>query len=422
MIQFLKDCIALLIDYSFYYPLFMSYVWMAGGVYYYYRHERHTTAAVAQPPRLASYPRVSIIIPCFNEEEQVRDTVEFALAQQYPDFEVIAVNDGSKDGTGAILDAMAAQEARLRVIHLAKNQGKAVALNTAALLADGEFLVCIDGDALLDHHAVTWLMLHFSTGPRVAAVTGNPRIRNRTTLLGKIQVGEFSSVIGLIKRAQRTYGRLFTVSGVLCAFRRSALHQAGYWSTDMLTEDIDVSWKLEVNHWDVRFEPNALVWILMPETLKGLWQQRLRWSMGGTQVLRKNFNILKMWRKRRMWPVYIEYAMSVFWAYTMLMVFMLWLAGLVFELPREAQVSSLIPAWSGIVIGTTCLFQFTIAGMLDERYDPRLGRNIYWMIWYPLVYWLINVTTTVVAVPRVLMRRRGRRARWISPDRGYVLK
>src|SRR5690606_1756376 len=110
--------------------------------------------------------------------------------------------------------------------------------------------------------------------PRVGAVTGNPRIRTRSTLLGRIQVGEFSSIIGLIKRAQRTYGKVFTVSGVMACFRRSALHDVGYWDPHALTEDIDVSWRLEIRHWDVRFEPNALCWILMPETLQGLWRQR----------------------------------------------------------------------------------------------------------------------------------------------------
>ena len=84
-------------------------------------------------------------------------------------------------------------------------------------------------------------MWHLANGPRVGAVTGNPRIRNRSTLLGRLQVGEFSSIIGLIKRAQRIYGRIFTVSGVIAGFRISALHQVGYWNTDMVTEDIDVS-------------------------------------------------------------------------------------------------------------------------------------------------------------------------------------
>ncbi len=95
--------------------------------------------------------------------------------------------------------------------------------------------------------------------------------------MGKIQVGEYSSIIGLIKRTQRIYGNVFTVSGVIAAFRRSATAEVGYWSDDMITEDIDISWKLQLNQWAIFYEPRALCWILMPETLKGLWKQRLRW-------------------------------------------------------------------------------------------------------------------------------------------------
>jgi biofilm PGA synthesis N-glycosyltransferase PgaC len=110
---------------------------------------------------------------------------------------------------------------------------------------------------LLDPYATHWLVSHLIDSSRVGAVTGNPRIRNRSTLLGKLQVGEFSSIIGLIKRAQRVYGRIFTVSGVIAAFRKSALHDVGYWNTDMVTEDIDISWRLQMRHWEIRYEPNA---------------------------------------------------------------------------------------------------------------------------------------------------------------------
>ena len=95
-----------------------------------------------------------------------------------------------------------------------RRKSTAVALNTAALIAKSEFLMCIDGDAILDPDSIPWLLKHFETGPRLGAVTGNPRIRTRSTLLGRLQVGEFSSIVGLIKRTQRIYGRLFTVSGV----------------------------------------------------------------------------------------------------------------------------------------------------------------------------------------------------------------
>ena len=169
--------------------------------------------------------------------------------------------------TQAQLEAWAAHHPRLRVVHLARNQGKALALQAGALLARHELLLCIDGDALLDPHAAAWMVRHFQRDPRLGAVTGNPRIRNRSTLLGRLQVGEFSMIVGLIKRAQSQLGGLFCVSGVIGCFRRSALHAVGYWDPTRLTEDIDITWRLQRSDWRVIYEPHALVWILMPETL-----------------------------------------------------------------------------------------------------------------------------------------------------------
>src|SRR3546814_6139358 len=150
----------------------------------------------------------------------------------------------------------------LRVIHLVQNQGKAMALRMGALAASGEYLVCIDGDSILDPDAVSYLVAPLVNNPRVGAVTGNPRVRTRSTLIGRIQVGEFSSIIGLIKRTQRVYGQLFTVSGVCTAFRRQALDEVDYWSLDMITEDIDITWKTQREQWPVFYEPRALCWLL----------------------------------------------------------------------------------------------------------------------------------------------------------------
>ncbi|MDP1238509.1 glycosyltransferase family 2 protein, partial [Klebsiella pneumoniae] len=86
-----------------------------------------------------------------------------------------------------------------------------------------------------------WMIRHMLENPTIGAVTGNPRIRTRSTLLGRMQVGEFSSIVGLIKRTQQIYGRLLTVSGVVVMFRKHAIEDVGYWSNDMLTEDIDIS-------------------------------------------------------------------------------------------------------------------------------------------------------------------------------------
>ena len=243
-------------------------------------------------------------------------------------------------------------------------------------------------------------MRHFAADPEVAAVTGNPRIRNRSTLLGRVQVGEFSSIVGMIKRAQQNFGSLFTVSGVITAFRRAAVHQVGYWSPDMLTEDIDITWKLQRAGWKVRFEPNALVWILMPETLRGLWKQRLRWAMGGAQVLRKNLDVVLHSRQSFMWPLLAEMCASVFWSYLLVLLTLLWLASLVLPAGTlPALGSPLVPRGGGLILGATCLLQFAFSKWLDSRYERGLGRYYYWMIWYPFVFWIINIAATVVGLP-----------------------
>ncbi|MFO1377435.1 MAG: poly-beta-1,6-N-acetyl-D-glucosamine synthase [Steroidobacteraceae bacterium] len=407
--------------YVYYYPLFMSCLWMMGAALFYWRFERRDPAFSEPPPRPGA-PPISVVIPCFNEGPHAEETIRHALALQYPDFEVIAVDDGSHDNTGAILDALVPRNPRLRVVHHARNQGKAMALRAGALLAQHEILLCIDGDALLDPHCGHWMVRHFVDDPDVAAVTGNPRIRNRSTLLGRVQVGEFSSIVGMIKRAQRSFGALYTVSGVITAFRRSAVHQVGYWSPDVLTEDIDITWKLQRAGWDVLFEPRALVWILMPETLRGLWKQRLRWATGGAQVLRRNAGVILHPTQNHLWPLLFEALLSLLWAYALLVMVVLWLGGLLLPHGWLPLVRSpLLPEWSSALLGAVCLLQFAISKWFDSHYDSGLGRNYYWMVWYPLVFWLITTAATVVGCPRALRHRRGRRARWTSPDRGAHL-
>ncbi len=409
------------LNFVFYYPLFMSYLWMMGALIFYWKERKDPP--YQQPKALESYPMVAVLVPCFNEGDNAEETITHALGLDYPNFEVIAINDGSSDNTAEVLNRLAEQHEKLRVVHLAQNQGKAMALQAGSLMTEAEILIGIDGDALLDSHAATWMVRHFQQDPTVAAVTGNPRIRTRSTLLGRIQVGEFSSIVGMIKRAQRSFGRLFTVSGVITAFRKSAVHEVNYWSPNMLTEDIDITWKLQRAGWDIRFEPNALVWILMPETFTGLWKQRLRWAMGGAQVLLKNLDVFFKPKLNFLWPLMFELCLTLVWSYLMLLLAILWVVHFVFPLGQLSGISSpFLPYGSGILLGATCLIQFALSKWMDSRYEPNLGRNYYWMIWYPFVFWLITITATIVAFPKVLRRGSEKRARWVSPDRGIRIQ
>jgi biofilm PGA synthesis N-glycosyltransferase PgaC len=406
-------------NFVFYYPLFMAYLWMTGGILHFLLVEWKDRGGKV-PELTGTHPKVSVVVPCFNEADNIREVIACLDQIDYPNYDIIAVNDGSRDQTGAILNELVDIYPKLTVIHQNKNEGKAVGLTTAAVVSDAEFLMCIDGDSLLDKFAVKWMLRHFKD-PRVGAVTGNPRIRTRTSLLGRMQVGEFSCIVGLIKRTQQMYGRLLTLSGVVSMFRKEAVRDIGYWSSEILTEDIDISWKLQVNGWQIHFEPRALSWILMPETLKGLYKQRLRWAEGGIQVLFKYAGTVLARRKLMMVPIFLEYTTSVAWAYCMLFTIASSLVGAVMSIAHGTGDTShfaLLPHGKTLLIFGTCCIQMLLGCLLDHEYDAGLLRYFVDTIWFPVAFWAINLIASVVALPRVILRRHPARARWVSPDRG----
>jgi biofilm PGA synthesis N-glycosyltransferase PgaC len=155
----------------------------------------------------------------------------------------------------------------------------------------------------------------------------------------------------------------------------------------------------------------------MPETLRGLWKQRLRWAMGGIQTMLRYTSQLLRPRNWRMWLIYLEYMTSVVWAYAMALVL---LVSLVRPLLPDDSLwhSALLPHWQGTLLAMTCIMQMLLSLWIDRRYDRDLMRYFAGTIWYPIAFWTITMATTVIALPKVLIRRRGKRAVWTSPDRG----
>lgn len=187
----------------------------------------------------------------------------------------------------------------------------------------------------------------------------------------------------------------------------------------MITEDIDISWKLQLRHWDIFFEPRALCWILMPETLKGLWKQRLRWAQGGAEVFLVNLRKILRWEHHRMWPLFLEYALSTLWAFAYAVTVLLFIISSLTPLPANLTVTSLFPPeFTGLLLGVMCLLQFLVSLYIERRYERNVASSLFWIIWFPMVYWMIGLFTTLVAFPKVMLKRQRSRARWISPDRG----
>ena len=134
--------------------------------------------------------------------------------------------------------------------------------------------------------------------------------------------------------------------------------------------------------------------------------------MGGAQVLLKNLDAALDPAQRPLWPLLLEICVSVLWSYPMLLLTAVWLArARAAGRDRAGDRLAADPAGRRVVLGATCLLQFAFSSWLDGRYDRGLGRNLFWMIWYPLVFWLINCAATVVAYPEGARARPGPRAR-----------
>ena len=205
-----------------------------------------------------------------------------------------------------------------------------------------------------------------------------------------------------------------TVSGVCVAYRKRALMECGFWDRDMMTEDIAVTWKLEKNFWDVRYEPRALCWMLVPETVKGLWKQRKRWASGGLEVIFRHHDIWHSWKRRRMTPIYLEQVCSFFWSVCWLI---LTIILIIMEFNSQHVFTEYL--WKSQFLSFVCLLQFGVAMWLEQHYDKNIIKSTWSVIWYPLVYWYVNVFITLAALLKAILPKK-KLATWKSPDRGIT--
>jgi len=394
-----------LLTYFAWYPIASSAMWIYTSIIYWRRREHGQPDRLQEFYRLERIPRVSFVIPAFNEEANIRETVAGVLAVDYPDFEVVVIDDCSTDGTLGLLEPLAAA-GRIRLVRKRVNEGKALALNDALPLCTGELLLVMDADAIPHPDILKAMVPHFRS-PRVAGVTGNPRVVNRGSFLAKLQAIEFASIISLMRRAQRVWGRIMTMSGVVGLFRREALQDVGYYSPEMATEDIDITWRLQIRHWDIRYESRAVMWMRVPQSLQGLWRQRRRWALGLSQVLHRHWRTVLRWEHRRFWPVLVEANLSVAWAYTYVALGLVWLVS--YSLGYPPRGVSPIPNFWGMLIATVCVLQLITGVILDRDYDRTLPRFFVLAVFYPLVYWILMAVITVVTHPLGLNVNRQKR-------------
>ncbi|MEI8271917.1 MAG: glycosyltransferase [Paludibacter sp.] len=241
------------------------------------------------------YPKVSIIVPAYNEEVNAVRTVDYLLKATYPDIEVIFVDDGSKDSTFDIVSKTFAGNEKVRVL-TKPNGGKAAALNFGIEKASGEILVCIDADTILPYDAIA-KMIPFFAEEKVGAVAGNVRVGNTVNLLTNWQSIEYTTSQNFDRRAYDAVNAILVVPGAIGAFRKTAMEVIGGFTTDTLAEDCDLTLRMLRSGYVIRTCNESLALTEAPETVNNFMKQRSRWTFGMMQSFWKHRDLLFSFKK-----------------------------------------------------------------------------------------------------------------------------
>ncbi len=231
---------------------------------------------------------VTVIVPAYNERANIAAAVRSLVGNDYPDVDVIVVDDGSTDDTAAIVERL--RLPRVRVIRQ-DNAGKPAALNAGIAAARTELLVLVDGDTVLERDAVGRLVQPF-VDPYVGAVSGNAKIANRGGLLGRWQHLEYVMGFNLDRRMFEVGQCMPTIPGAIGAFRREVLTDVGGVPADTLAEDTDLTMAIVRAGWHVPYVDDAVAWTEAPGSLRQLWRQRYRWCYGTMQAMWKHRHAL----------------------------------------------------------------------------------------------------------------------------------
>ena len=245
----------------------------------------------------SSLPMISLVVPAYNEGRVIQAAIRSLLLLDYPNFEILVIDDGSTDDTyeKAIAVAREQQSISVRVI-TKRNGGKAEALNTGMTAARGEFILNMDGDSKLSSNTLRACIRHFEN-PKIGAVAGNVKVINRENIWTKIQALEYVEGLAMARKAQSFMRAVNIIPGPLGMFRKSVLQQVGGYDHDTFAEDCDLTLKLLMRGWHIAYEPTAIAWVETPSGLLDLLKQRYRWTRGILQATSKHSHAL--WQPRK---------------------------------------------------------------------------------------------------------------------------
>ena len=336
----------------------------------------------ALTPFVGNMPVVSVIVPAYNEEINAVRTVTSLLMQDYPNLQVVFVDDGSKDSTYDTVSNAFKNTGNVKV-YTKINGGKASALNVGIAKADSEFVVCIDADTQLKSDAVSKLMQKF-TSEKVAAVAGNVKVGNEINMITKWQSIEYITSQNFDRRAFDLLDCITVVPGAIGAFRKAAVIEAGGLTTDTLAEDCDLTMRLHRIGYEVRNCNDAISYTEAPETMRQFMKQRFRWSFGVMQCFLKHRDAVFNPKYKNFGMV----AMPNILIFQMILPFLAPLADLILVLSLVAAGFGLIPASITHIVIYYLIFTLVdvVGAALAFAFEKEDYKKLIWMIPQRLVY------------------------------------
>jgi hyaluronan synthase len=270
-------------------PFFVGYALLVSV----YILSRFALSTLYRPMRRGtSEPTVAVVVAGFNEEEDIERTIEALLVVDYPrnKLGIVVVNDGSTDGTLDAIKRVAATDVRVTIVDFSHNRGKRHAMAAGLEASEGEIVVFIDSDSIVDPNGIREIVKPFADD-RVGAVCGHAEADNvRATWMTRMQAVRYFVAFRVVKAAESLFGAVTCCSGCFSAYRRSAIeqHMKGWLDQRYLGvactygDDRSLTNFVLKDH-RVLYQSTAKVATVVPKNFKQFLRQQMRWKRSWTR-------------------------------------------------------------------------------------------------------------------------------------------
>jgi len=238
---------------------------------------------------------VSVVIPAYNEEENIEATIYSILRNNYLIDEILVINDGSTDNTVEKVYSLQKKYPQIKLLSI-RNSGKANALNIGIKMTKSEIIVALDGDTIFHKNTILNLVRHFDDKD-VEAVAGKIYAIQSSGIISAFQNIEYIVSQNIVKKAFYAINAVDVVPGAVGAWRKSAVLRFGGFNSDTLVEDKDLTLAILKSGKKVVYEPEAISYTETPHTIKNFAKQRFRWIFGTIQCFWKYKSSLFSFRR-----------------------------------------------------------------------------------------------------------------------------